>query len=136
VITSKIETNFGEGIFSHHQARPTELGPIDKAILMFWTQSFRVVHVPFTFCLNTWTGCAFDILWPSLVLYTRQRKSPHSEWSEVRSLALLSIVLGYAASVLRMAYVGGSVLKELVASKFNICLVCEMFILSVLFSKS
>jgi hypothetical protein len=34
--------------------------------------------------------------------------------TEVRTLALLTVVLGYAASVLRMAYVGRSGLNKVV----------------------
>ena len=56
--------------------------------------------------------------------------------TEVRTLALLSTVLGYAASVLRMAYVGGPGLNGVAVKKLNVRLVCEMFILKVLFPKS
>jgi len=56
--------------------------------------------------------------------------------TEVRTLALLSIVLGYAASVFRMAYVGGPSLEEVVLKKLNMCFVCEMFTLKGLFPKT
>jgi len=76
VITTKIETNFVRESFPIIKQRPTELGPIDEAILMFWAQSFRVAHVPSAFCLNTWTGSALDILCLFLVSYGRQRTKP------------------------------------------------------------
>jgi len=56
--------------------------------------------------------------------------------TEVRTLALLSIVLGYAGSVFRMDYVGGPGLEEVMLKKLNMCLVCELFILKCLFLKS